>query len=189
LSSCPPCQPRQLPAPLNDFYSKLGDLPAATLTDDERQWVRVFKRVQEKFPQLSTEDSFAHSLFALLKSHEKGFGRNPEYVYRACVYEHVEALNCRKSRAKVFRPRPRPLGSKHASRHRWAAEDVRIDLNEAIDRLGADQGLAVRMKRDHYTYADIANALGVSERQAHRVVKDAYREVRERLGEDYMQAA
>jgi DNA-directed RNA polymerase specialized sigma24 family protein len=162
-----------LPTDLGCFYVRLcevllGNRPDLCLT--ERGWLRAFNDVATRFTDaVSIDDSYWLSFEALQKCHRKGKARYGNYVLRACHRKHLDYVKRRK------RTYPLPLDLCGPADHQ-ARVDLRLDVEDALKKLGAMNErweTAVRMRLDGYTHGEIAAGLGVSERQALRINREA----------------
>ena len=104
------------------------------------------------------------------------------YVYRACVRSHQRLI-----RQELRRRRLRTGRAYGTLRFevQWDAIDARLDLEEALVGLPGHQAQALRMKAACQTEQQMADALGVCDRQVRRVLRQAEEHLRRRLRDGY----
>jgi DNA-directed RNA polymerase specialized sigma24 family protein len=173
-----------LPDPLNDFYSKVPNILAdrrVSLSDLQRLWLLVFNTVAVEYKFLLTaDDSFALSFDALCRCYKKRTAGNHSYILRACRNVHVDWI-------RGENRRHRRKARESAYEEPWAEIDNRIDLEDAVGRMGREHPLheqVVRLRWRGEDNHDIAEHLDLGERQVRRVLRQGESWLRHALGEN-----
>jgi hypothetical protein len=163
---------------LGEFYKHLAELlnhDRPELSSTERRWLSIFKEIATCFDGvISRDDSYWLSFESLYCCQGKDKARYDKYVKRACYRKHLDHL---KRRRWTF-----PLRGDHAGAGDYQTRvDARLDLEEALGRLGAMNRrweTVIRMRYACHTYDEIATALGVTARHAIRLAREAERRLR-----------
>lgn len=183
MNAAPQSDSGRVPDPLESFRVKLlvildGGDPA--LSAIERTWLAAFRvAASRSSTRLTRGESFDVCFDALARCRDKGKHDSYRYVLRACVNahrNHLRAMKGKKGKA--------PEGGHDP----WAGVDARLDIEDALVRLGKaypTDERAIRLRRQGYTYAEIAGVLGVGAKKAERITKGAERVLGAFLGEAY----
>ena len=178
------CSWPKLPDVLKVFHTKLYALANGRwppLSSTERLWFRAFEVVASRFYQLTRDESFALSFEALCRCYARKTARSFKYVRRACIDAHLDYLG--RTRCMMRR-----LPSDHAGPDPWSGVDARLDLEDALARMGRQYhtyALAIQLRRQGCTYAEIADQLGVAIKCAERITRRAEQCLRQFLGAAY----
>jgi DNA-directed RNA polymerase specialized sigma24 family protein len=177
-------QPVELTEDLVAFHGTLPgilDGSKPLLTQAERLWLFVFRTVAARFKALTGDESFALSFDALCRCREKQKAGCWKYLRRACINQHLDFLG-------KHRRAEGPLPPNTAIEVGWEAVDARLDLEDALRTVARENRRweqVVRMRHAGKTNAEIAAELGVSERQAVRITRQAGQRLRDLLGDYY----
>jgi len=183
MNAAPQPGNRSVPDALETFRVKLLVIlngGETTLSMTERMWLTAFRVAASRSTRrLDEGESFDLSFDALVRCRTKGKDDNYRYVIRACVNAHHNHL--RAARRKPGRARER-------SYNPWGGVDARLDLEDALVRMGKVYPTferVVRLRRQGYAYAEIGHDFGVGAKCAERITGRAERCLRAFLGEAY----
>jgi hypothetical protein len=157
---------------LDGFYDKLNQVLEGKdpdLTERERAWLRVFREVANHFEKMPLKDSFQLSYGALEDCYLKGKADHRSYLWKACWNDHDDAWKARQSRRKAEKEYVRRTRKHEAVDHR-ARLDLRIDTDDALERIDPLQARVMKLKLAGHSLAEIAHQLRTSKGKIERLV-------------------
>ena len=187
MNSTPYRGAQSAPDPLDElpyFHEKLPTLAngedVGLLTAHERMWIMIFRATANRFPQLTTNESFGESFRALTRCMIKGKAYEYGYVTTSCRRANwrytrfcENKARTRRTLSRKSRERPPEILIDYSWNNR---ADTRIDVDDAIEFIGCERptyAAALRMRKERRTCGEIAEALGISKRQAIRILQNA----------------